>query len=80
MTRALIQPPRGTPAPTTARGHSARRLEPGRPQTVRRRDPAAVAQPGCGATLPLGYGLLIAAAAAVGMWAGLAKLVLMLLR
>jgi len=80
MARALIQPSRGTLAPSGARGCGARRIEICPPAAGIRKNPAAARQGASRGALRPGYGLLIAAGASLGLWAGLAKLVLMALR
>ena len=64
MARTLIQPLAGRPAPFGARTRSSQRLT-----------PQAAVQP-----LRPGIGLMVATGASLGLWAGLAKLVLIALR
>ena len=82
MARALIQPSRGTPAPSGARGRGARRIDINSPsaRSCIQRNAATTTQGASRGALRPGYGLLIAAGASLGLWAGLAKLVLMALR
>jgi hypothetical protein len=62
--RALIQPLEGTPAVSGATARRGRRTD----------------CPASSGRLRPGYGLLIAAAASLALWAGLVELVLTLLR
>jgi len=82
MVRALIQSPAIPPASPGAHRRSARRLDigPSSAPAASRRHPGATAQRPADGALPPGYGLLIGAGAALGLWAGLIKLVLMALR
>lgn len=82
MARALIQPSGGPPAPFGARGRGARRIEicPPSARSTVRRNPAATSPSASHGALRPGYGLLIAAGASLGLWAGLAKLVLIALK
>ncbi|MDB5424627.1 MAG: hypothetical protein JWQ29_2043 [Phenylobacterium sp.] len=80
MTRTLIQP-QVSPAPPGARGRSGRRASviPPSARTAINPSPAAAVRPADRPIRP-GYGLLIAAGAAAGLWVGLAKLALIVLR
>jgi hypothetical protein len=70
MVRALVQPLEGTPASPGA----------GLARSTISGSPAARPSPARSGVLRPGFGLLIGTGVSVGLWAGLAKLALALLR
>jgi ABC-type nitrate/sulfonate/bicarbonate transport system permease component len=78
MVRALIQPEGGTPGPSGVLARRGRRTAPIQAFPLIGGVPTASAA--SSSRLRSGYGLLIAAGVSLGLWTGLAKLALTLLR